>query len=98
MFADETGKKVRPALVLSSPQYQRARQEVIVAAVTSNIQRPLFGDHLVLDWRGAGLLFPSRVTGIIRTIKRAMISRTLGSLSRPDLEAVNRQIRRYLGV
>ena len=69
VFSDESGRKVRPALVISSPAYQRARGEVIVAAVTSNIRRRMFGDHLLADWKAAGLLFPSVATAIVRTVQ-----------------------------
>ena len=98
VFADESGRKLRPAVVISSAAYQRARQEVVVAAITSNVRRRLFGDHLIGDWQGAGLLFPSVVAGIIRTIKRTMIARKLGSLAKPDLEAVQQELRRCLGL
>lgn len=98
VFSDESGRKLRPALVLSSPAYHRGRQEVIVAAITSNIRRRLFGDHLIADWRGAGLLFPSSVTGILRTIKRTMIDRKLGAMPKTDMEAVHKELRRFLGL
>lgn len=98
VFSDESGKKLRPAAVVSSPAYHRARQEVVVAAITSNVRRRLFGDHLIADWRGAGLLFPSVMTGILRTIKRTMIDRRLGSLARSDVEAFDRQLRQSLGL
>lgn len=98
VFSDESGAKLRPALIVSSRAYNKARQEVIVAAVTSNIQRRLIGDRLVADWRAAGLLFPSLVTGILRTIKRAMIERRLGSLPAAELSAVDRQLRRSLAI
>lgn len=74
VFSEESGTKLRPALVISSQHYHRARQEVVVAAITSNVTRRLLGDHLIADWKGAGLLFPSLVTGIFRTIKRTMIA------------------------
>lgn len=96
VFSDESGWRIRPTVVISSAAYHRARQEVVVAAITSNIKRVLFGDHVVADWKGAGLLFPSVVTGIIRTIKRSMIYRRLGSLPKSDLEAVERVLRRCL--
>ena len=98
VFSDESGRKLRPALVLSSPAYHRGRQEVIVAAITSNIRRRLFGDHLIADWKGAGLLFPSSVTGILRTIKRTMIDRKLGAIPKMDMDAVHRELRRSLGL
>jgi len=98
MFSDESGKKLRPAVIISSSAYHRARQEVVVAAITSNVRRRLFGDHLIADWKGAGLLFPSVVTGIFRTIKRMMIDRKLGSMPKPDLAAIDRELRRSLGL
>ena len=42
VFSDESGRKLRPAVVISSPAYNRARQEVIVAAITSNVRAALF--------------------------------------------------------
>ena len=96
VFSDESGAKLRPAIVVSSAAYNRARQEVIVSAVTSNVRRRRFGDRLIGDWKGAGLLFPSLATGIVRTITRRMVERTLGSLSAADLAAVDRKLRRSL--
>ena len=83
VFSDETGRKLRPAVVISAPAYQRARQEVVVAAITSNVRRRLFGDHLITEWKETGLLFPSVVTGILRTIKRAMIASSRGNECSP---------------
>ena len=98
VFADESGKKVRPAVIVSRPAYQRSRHEVVVAAVTSNVQRRLFGDHLIGDWKGAGLLFPSLATGTLRTIKLTMIARKLGTVPQPDMDAIDRELRRSLGL
>jgi len=98
VFSDESGGKVRPALVISSSAYHRARREVMVAAITSNVRRRLFADHLLADWKAAGLLFPSLVTGIVRTVKQTMIDRKLGSLAKADLQAVERELRRALGL
>lgn len=98
VFTDESGAKLRPALVVSSNAYHRGRQEVVIAAITGNTERRLFGDHLVGDWRAAGLLFPSLVTGIIRTVKRAMIVRRVGSLVRADMGAIDTRLRRVLAL
>jgi mRNA-degrading endonuclease toxin of MazEF toxin-antitoxin module len=97
-FLDESGKRLRPDAVISTSAYHRGRQEVVGAAITSNVKRRLHGDHLLADWGGAGLLFPSLVTGIIRTIKHTLIERKLGSLRKPDLDAFDRELRRILGL
>jgi mRNA-degrading endonuclease toxin of MazEF toxin-antitoxin module len=97
-FADGSGWKHRPALVVSSPRYHRGRQEVLVAAVTSNVTRTLFGDHLLTSWKETGLLLPSIVTGILRTIKAAMIHRRLGSVSPSEMVTVDRNLCEMLGL
>ena len=98
LFSDESGRKLRPAVVISSAAYNRARQEVIVAAITSNVRRRLFGDYLMANWKEAGLLFPSVATAILRTIKRTMVERKLGSLPKADLQTFDRELRRSLGM
>jgi mRNA interferase MazF len=98
VFSDESGKKLRPALVISSSAYNRGRKEVVVAAITSNVRRRLFGDHLIVDWKGAGLLFPSVATGILRTVTRGMVDRKLGAMAKGDLDAVDHGLRRSLAL
>ena len=96
-FTDGTGSKKRPALIISSEGYNKSRQEVIVAAITSNIERILFGDTMIDDWKEAGLIYPSLVTGIIRTIKSSMIDRKLGLLTKQDFQKVRENIRKAAG-
>jgi mRNA interferase MazF len=98
VFSDETGAKRRPAIVVSVDDYHRGRQEVIIAAITSNVDRLLIGDHLIVGWQEAGLLFPSVATGIIRTIKQAMIERRLGIMPAVDMKAVQEKLRQVLGL
>ena len=98
VFSDESGAKLRPALVVSSSLYNLARQEVIIAAITSNVTRQLVGDHVIVDWEHAGLLYPSSATGIIRTIKRSMLRRRLGVLTAHDVNAFDQVLRRSLGL
>lgn len=98
VFTDQSGAKLRPALVISSAAYGRARREIVVAAITSNVTRRLFGEHVLVDWRDAGLLFPSTVTGIIRTVSRPVVRRRLGSLTPADLAAFDDLLRRSLGL
>jgi len=98
VFSEESGAKLRPAVVVSSRAYNRARQDAIVTAITSNIRRRLFGDHLIADWKAAGLLFPSIVTAVVRTVKETMIDRKIGSLAKADLHAVDENLRRSFGL
>jgi mRNA interferase MazF len=98
VFSDETGERQRPAVIVSSEAYHRSRQEAIIAAITSRTDRILAGDHLITNWQGAGLLFPSAATGIIRTVKRGMIRRRLGIMSQADMEAIDDNLRAALSL
>jgi mRNA interferase MazF len=98
VFADEHGAKRRPVLVLSGADYHAGRQEVIVAALTSNVSRLLPGDHLIKDWQGAGLPRPSVATGILRTIKQSMIERPFARMPARDLRAFQQLLRTTLGL
>jgi mRNA interferase MazF len=98
VFTDDAGVKLRPGLVVSSDAYHRARQEAIVAAITSNVRRRLLGDQRIDAWREAGLLFPSTVTSILRTVKRSTIRRRLGALAADDLAAAEASLRRALAL
>lgn len=98
IFSEGTAAKKRPALVMSSQDYHRSRQEVLIAAITSNTERVLAGDTKIHDWKRANLLFPSLVTGIIQTIKSQMIERVLGSLGSEDFRKVQDNLRIILGL
>jgi mRNA interferase MazF len=98
VFSDETGERQRPAVILSSDAYHKSRQEAIIAAITSRTDRILAGDHLINDWKGAGLLFPSVATGIIRTIKQGMIAKKLGTMPLPDMKRIESHLREALGL
>ena len=98
VYSEETGTKRRPVLLLSTEAYHNGRQEAIVAAITSNTHRILTGDTLVNQWEAAGLLYPSVVTGILRTIKQEMVASKLGSLTPGDLEVVEGEVSQILGL
>lgn len=93
VFTDETGVRRRPAVIISSEAYHQGRQETIIVAITSRTDRVLVGDHSISGWREAGLLSPSVATGIIRTIKQAMITRKLGAMPHADMKAIDSSLR-----
>jgi mRNA interferase MazF len=98
VFSDETGERRRPAVIVSSEAYHKSRQEAIIVAITSRTDRILTGDHLIRDWREAGLLFPSVATGIIRTIKQDMLNHRLGTMSQADMEVIAANLRAALSL
>lgn len=56
--AQET--KVRPAVVIASATYLSERPDVLVGILTTKLPKlPGTTDYILLDWRSAGVLFPS---------------------------------------
>jgi mRNA interferase MazF len=98
MYTDQSGRKLRPALIVSSAAFHTSRQDVIVAGITSNVTRRLIGDYQLVDWQTAGLVVPSTVTGILQTIQRTMLGRLLGTLAPLDLQAYDQQLRQSLAL
>ena len=98
VFADEKGVKQRPGLIVNADKYQQGRRETILAAITSNIGRLLVGDYKIKAWRESGLLYPSIVTGIVRTIKHDMIASKMGELPPSELHSVEDKLREILAL
>lgn len=69
-----------------------------MAAITSNTSRLLVGDYRIKAWRESGLLAPSVVTGIVRTIKQDMIAEQVGVLPSPELQQAEERLREILGL
>src|ERR1043166_3887908 len=58
-FTSQTASKKRPAIVISSREYNTTPPDVVIAAVTSQVRAKLgLGDVVVGDWNSAGLLKP----------------------------------------
>lgn len=93
VFPDQSGVKRRPALVVSAERYHRGRNEVILAAITSNVRRLLPGDTRLPGWKESGLIAPSVVTGIVRTVKQGAIARRLGNVSSRDMQPIDTSLR-----
>lgn len=98
VFADEKGAKKRPGLLVSTDQYHQGRREIILVAITSNVGRILVGDYAIEGWRESGLPAPSVVTGIVRTIKRDMITAKMGTLPASEMTAVEENLRTILAL
>jgi len=67
-FTDQTGIKKRPAVIISSAAYNTARRDVVIMAVTSQSRPTGIGEVQVKDWKGAGLIKPSVIKPVIKSI------------------------------
>jgi mRNA interferase MazF len=98
IYTNEAGTKQRPMYVISSDEYNSSRGEVVAGAITSNISRQLIGDHLIGDWKGAGLMRPSTALATLRTVDKDLIRKRIGRLSATDLKAIESNLRAVLGL
>ena len=88
-FTNGSSGKKRPAIVISSDSYDRSKPDVILIAVTSQVNTELrFGEALVNNWSAAGLLKPSVIKPVIATVEKNLVIRKLGKLEAPDLEVL----------
>lgn len=90
--------QLRPAVVVSSETYHLGRGHMVLAAVTSNSQPPKPGDTAIQEWREAGLLGPSLVTGVLFTSKPESLEKRLGALNPQDMRGVESSLRLCIGL
>jgi mRNA interferase MazF len=98
-FSDQTSVKQRPALVISSDNFQQEGPDVLIMAITSQVGGALrLGEFLIRDWQPAGLLKPSAVKVAITTIETRLVRRRLGRLSDHDLQELHISLRKLLSL
>lgn len=97
-FPDATGTKLRPVYVASVNRYGESGQMIIVGAITSRRDSGLMGDWNIVDWKTAGLRYPSTATCVLRTINYSLVEHKLGRLSASDLALLESNLRAVLGL
>ena len=96
-FTDRQTERRRPALVVSSPDFNAVHGQSILAMITSaGGEWP--SDVAILDWREAGLNVACKVRLKLFTLDDTLILRRAGTLSERDTEAVKRSLVRFLAV
>ena len=96
-FTDRQAERRRPALVVSSPDFNSTHDQSILAMITSaGGEWP--SDVAIRDWREAGLSVPCKVRLKLFTLDDALILRKAGALSERDTQAVKSSLARFLTV
>jgi mRNA interferase MazF len=68
-FTEQLSTKQWPAIVISSECYNTERADVIIMPVTGQMREARgYAEHLLADWRFAGLLKPSVIKPLIATV------------------------------
>jgi mRNA interferase MazF len=97
-FPGVTGTKRRPAVVISTPEYNSERPDIIVALITSQISKATAAsDHILDNWASAGLDKPSAVRTFIQTYP-ASDARAIGILTDSDWALVRQRLRHSIEI
>lgn len=92
-------RKTRPALVLQNDIANRSSPVTIVAALTSQIEAPLYPTEVLVRAPEGGLDRDSVVTlNQIRTIDKRRLARRLGKVSPATIGRVDRALKISLGL
>lgn len=97
-FTDQSATKQRPGVVVSSLAYHRARRDLILMPITSQVHGSgEFGEVVIEDWKGAGLLKPSAVKPVLATFEQPLVRKTLGHLCTADQQRLRESIESLFG-
>jgi|SRR6185437_11298997 len=94
-FSDLSGIKKRPAVVVSTTH---PSVDCFLLPLTSQLSNLQPGEFALVDWKSAGLLYPSVVKRGLFTMDQSCISRRLGRLAAEDLKKMDTALRRWLGL
>lgn len=86
--------KRRSALVISTAAYHRARPDVLLALVTTQVEKADSAfDAVLFDWQEAGLQFPSAMRSFLFSKPARELNR-IGRLSDADWQVVQERLKR----
>ena len=89
-FSDQSGKKVRPVLVLSNNSYNRFGDDTIVCAITSNLKVNKYS--LIIDERNLenGKLYEKSCIKVdtVLKINKNLVIKNIGMLNTPAFRKV----------
>lgn len=93
LFEGVRGIKPRPAIVISTDLYHSERPDVLLALVTTRIDKATAAtDVLLEDWAASGLDRPSAVRMFLNTQEQTGV-RVVGTLSERDWKEVVDRLR-----
>ena len=85
--------KVRPAVVIASATYLAERPDAVVGILTTKLPKPPgTTDHVLVDWRSAGLRAESCFRAYVLTAHRSELT-VIDHLSARDWDAVRTCVR-----
>jgi mRNA interferase MazF len=97
-FTNQLGVKRRPAVVVSSNNYNTSRRDLVIMSITSQIRILLaFGEAFISDWQTTGLIKASVLKPVFTTLEQGLVIRTLGVLTIGDLQQLRKVLAMAIG-
>jgi mRNA interferase MazF len=93
-FSNQSGSKVRPAVVVSEPH---PSSDILVVPLTSRLVSLLPGEFILGDWPGAGLNVATAVKRGVYTVHESLVMRRIGRLAPADSDQMDRSLHAWLG-
>ncbi len=87
-FSDQSGRKVRPVVVISNNEFNKYSEDLIVIGITSNILKNKYAFKLTNDNLEEGKLFTNcfiKVENILK-LDKDLIIKKIGKISRETLK------------
>jgi len=98
-FVGATGVKRRPAVVVSSDEYNQTHLDVILGVLTTSIRlATTSADHVLVDWKVAGLFQPTAFRAYYSMAMPADIKNVVGRLSGSDWSAIQGCVKRSVAI
>lgn len=95
-FTDRNSSKRRPALVLSSKDFNNGCQQLVLAMITSAKQSAWPLDQQITDLASCGLTKPSKLRQKLFTLDKRLVLRKAGQLSSDDQKTYSLNLRSLL--
>jgi len=97
-FTNQSASKQRPAIVISTQDYNQERADIIIMAITSQVKSAAAtGEVIIANWENAGLLKPSVIKPVIATIEQTLVRNQLGHLDEVDRTSLQSVLQKILG-
>jgi len=87
-FTESANIKKRPAIVLSSEEFQKASKHISLLMITSAKHSTWLGDNEIINLKEAGLNTPSIMRQKIFTLDNRLILNGIGKLSLKDKQSL----------
>ncbi|MEM9136370.1 MAG: type II toxin-antitoxin system PemK/MazF family toxin [Cyanobacteria bacterium P01_F01_bin.42] len=91
-FTDQATSKRRPALVLSSANFNDSSRHGVMAMITTASRSMWPLDVIIRDMQDAGLTHPSLIRMKLFTLDQKLIQRKIGGLSERDQISVHESL------